>query len=134
MHSSLIGQVKIQFSLFPEVVTAAHCLSGHTVKDFVFVIGKVDLRQPEPTDFLTIAKGLFIHPSYDQARFINDAAVVKLKDPVCFNKNIQPLPLPAAATPIPSSIATTLPLFHGHGFDTFFPFQERSELVDGAIH
>lgn len=78
------------------VITAAHCvnLTRTKVTDYAFLMGKTELRQNEKYEYLTSALSVHVHPYYDPRTYLNDIAIFKLKDSVCYNEGIQPILLP----------------------------------------
>jgi len=79
------------------VVTAAHCVIDDdrgSADEIVVELGQHDLSSPAMNP--KVEKPI-VHEEYDKIRVINDIALLKLQDPVDFNKhpNIRPICLPS---------------------------------------
>jgi secreted trypsin-like serine protease len=79
------------------VLTAAHCFYERRTKripvdQFVFAFGKEDLtKREEGTEALSVASSLKLHEGFTPESGYNDIAIVRLDQPLCFTKWIQPL-------------------------------------------
>uniref|UniRef100_H2ZV68 coagulation factor Xa n=1 Tax=Latimeria chalumnae TaxID=7897 RepID=H2ZV68_LATCH len=74
------------------VLTAAHCMN-HT-RYFKVIVGKYDRDENEDTESTHQVDKLFMHPKFVKKTYDNDIALLKLKDPIKFTKNVIPICLP----------------------------------------
>jgi secreted trypsin-like serine protease len=74
------------------VLTAAHCIYESPSR-VVVVVGLHDLRSPPSQNIYTI-QTIYIHPNYDNTRFNNDIAVIKLARPITFSDKVSAVCLP----------------------------------------
>jgi len=77
------------------IVTAAHCVDRSYASQFSVVTGETDRTKNEGTEAEYQVEGLWMHPSYNaQRRLNNDIAVLKVNRDIAFNKYVQPVCLP----------------------------------------
>eukprot|EP00058_Branchiostoma_floridae_P002187 XP_002587675.1 hypothetical protein BRAFLDRAFT_92719 [Branchiostoma floridae] len=81
------------------VLTAAHCVNDGT-KPHV-TLGESRLSKNDSTEITIKTKKVFIHPGYGVWYNIYDAALLKLKKRVRFNKYIRPVCVPSQNSPLP---------------------------------
>jgi len=115
-----LGELPFQISMQPNqrhrcggsivapqwVVTAAHCVAGYTVPGapdprLTVLAGRLVLARKEEGD-ARVAVDRILLRNYTQCQFPrvvfdNDIALLHLATPLTFNKNIQPIKLPAAS-------------------------------------
>ncbi|KAM3917749.1 prostasin [Leptodactylus fuscus] len=85
------------------VLTAAHCVpSEHKDTDYQVIAGTTSLSNTDPLTQTVGVDRCFRNPSYTSEGYSFDIAVVKLKAPLTFNNNVQPIRLPAANVQIPA--------------------------------
>ncbi|MFE0700296.1 serine protease [Streptomyces sp. NPDC058872] len=81
------------------VLTAAHCLTGSygSTARVGVLLGEHDLtRGDESPNAVLVAPAAFLtHPGYDPAAQRDDIALVRLAEPVVFNRDVRPVALPA---------------------------------------
>lgn len=70
------------------LLTASHCVVGHTPKSLTVLVGTNDLRNGgtyyKVDSFIS-------HENYNRPRFANDVAVIKVKGTIEFNDRVQPI-------------------------------------------
>lgn len=80
------------------VVTAAHCVTGsYSSTDRVGVLlGEHDLtaREDSPNAVMAATARMVVHPDYDPESQRNDIALVRLAEPVAFDRDVRPIALP----------------------------------------
>ncbi|XP_035661811.1 trypsin-2-like isoform X1 [Branchiostoma floridae] len=81
------------------VLTAAHCVEDGT-KPHV-TLGESRLSKNDSTEVTIKTKKVFIHPGYGVWYNLYDAALLKLKKRVRFNKYIRPVCVPSQNSPLP---------------------------------
>ncbi|KAL6435841.1 hypothetical protein ACFW04_005602 [Cataglyphis niger] len=74
------------------VITAAHCVVGQTASNIKVVANTIDLNKPQLTNTVTQIR---VHEKYNSANsWINDMALLKVKDPFIISETLQYVPLP----------------------------------------
>jgi secreted trypsin-like serine protease len=77
------------------VLTAAHCIGELIPSRITITAGLHDKRISEQdTRQARSVERIFMHPGWDSARLANDIAILRLTEPVQFNKFVQPACLP----------------------------------------
>jgi len=75
------------------IITAAHCVLNNNKKakaDQIEISVGVDKKNEIDRETQTYqASELYVHPDYDSKTFVNDIAIVKLKEQVNFKNNVQ---------------------------------------------
>lgn len=81
------------------VLTAAHCLTGSysSPARVGVLLGEHDLTAGDdsPHAVLATPERFVVHPEYDPATQRNDIALVRLAEPVAYNRDVSPVGLPA---------------------------------------
>ncbi|XP_053565914.1 vitamin K-dependent protein C [Bombina bombina] len=75
------------------VLTAAHCVE-HAGK-YSVRLGEYDRRRLEDTELQTSVTQIIMHPEYNTQKTDNDIALLRLAQPVVYNKYILPICLPS---------------------------------------
>ncbi|KAL1484208.1 hypothetical protein MTO96_032693 [Rhipicephalus appendiculatus] len=80
------------------VLTAAHCLlvNNEYVQKVVVSYGSVDRRSGKKVE----ASKVLIHKDYDTRKHVNDIALIEVKDPFQFSKDVTPICVPMAPVPL----------------------------------
>uniref|UniRef100_A0A6G5A6U1 Putative trypsin-like serine protease n=1 Tax=Rhipicephalus microplus TaxID=6941 RepID=A0A6G5A6U1_RHIMP len=80
------------------VLTAAHCLVSHHVRVQKVVVwyGSVDRRNAESV----VASKMLIHKDYVETTDVNDIALLEVKNPFSFGKDVAPICIPMGPVPI----------------------------------
>ncbi|MBN2524956.1 MAG: trypsin-like serine protease [Deltaproteobacteria bacterium] len=93
------------------VITAAHCLENKTTEDIVFTLSPDTIF---PTEEAHSLERLVIHPAYRPVTYVNDIALLKLKQPI---DDVQTPQL--NDEPLGDAFVGESPLFTGYGYDEF---------------
>jgi secreted trypsin-like serine protease len=80
-----------KYLFFSYIITASHCIVDESEDEIRVRVGQHSLL--ESTPLLNVSK-IIKHSKYDTTSQFNDIALLKLKNPVQFTKNIQPVCLP----------------------------------------
>jgi secreted trypsin-like serine protease len=78
------------------VLTAAHCLAGHS--SVMVVAGGHNLNLNEPTQVRQTSTNLTLHEAYNPSTLQNDVGVIRLSTLLTFNANVQPVNLDDTGT------------------------------------
>ncbi|XP_072767324.1 serine protease 1 [Anoplolepis gracilipes] len=78
------------------IITAAHCLNQIPINNFIVKAGKRNIKIVESTEQTVEVEQAFVHEKYSTRNFGNDIGLIKLKTPLNFTKEIQPIELPQA--------------------------------------
>ncbi|KAI0240908.1 Transmembrane protease serine 3, partial [Lamellibrachia satsuma] len=76
------------------LVTASHCVYGGKADDYEVVVGQHSRVKSESSKRTHRIEEIIMHPKYDKPTTNNDIALLKLKIPIRFNKNVTPICLP----------------------------------------
>ncbi|KAL9700194.1 hypothetical protein quinque_003635 [Culex quinquefasciatus] len=78
------------------ILTAAHCVNPFTTPYLQTVqVGRTEISRPADSSVYEILE-VIVHPGYNESySFVNDIAVLKLKQPLAFGPTIQPVKLPS---------------------------------------
>ncbi|XP_073403625.1 uncharacterized protein [Dendrobates tinctorius] len=76
------------------VVSAAHCVDYRNARDFMVVLGALNLNGANPIKVYVAVKQIIIHPIFDGDGTSGDLALLELALSVSYNDYIQPVPLP----------------------------------------
>nr|XP_031838376.1 serine protease nudel isoform X2 [Nomia melanderi] len=76
------------------ILTAAHCLDGYTGHYFEIQAGLLRRSSFSPMAQSRRARYTIIHPQYDGENMRNDIGMIKLDDPLRFNRWVRPVCLP----------------------------------------
>lgn len=78
------------------LLTASHCLYRQKPSEINIILGAHDLNV---RSYLTLKPEKFIiHENYERSRQLNDIGLIKLKTPVTYTREIQPICLPPAGS------------------------------------
>lgn len=86
------------------IVTAAHCVQGFDISQMSVFAGENDLREESKGQRRSVAS-CKIHPDYVELS-TSDIAVCKLKTPLQFNSNVQPIAFNVST--VPGGVGCTL--------------------------
>nr|UCK81482.1 MASP-related molecule 2-like protein [Arenicola marina] len=91
------------------IITAAHCLYNFgTEADFKVRVGEHDQgSDAEPTERTFEVAQLIKHENYNAQTYDNDIALMRLKEPVTYSREVSPVCLPAADVPMNTLCVTT---------------------------
>merc|ERR1740124_1062224 len=78
------------------VITAAHCVDGMRVKDFMVALGEYNQDEEDGDEYYYKADRAFVHPDSDPDVMDYDVALIHLAQPVKMTKYIKPICLPTA--------------------------------------
>ncbi|GAB1865440.1 Mite allergen Der f 3 [Camponotus japonicus] len=74
------------------VITAAHCTEGKSAESIKVVAASIDLEHPAVTNEVSSIR---VHESYNPSNsWINDVALLKVKNPFVISTTLQKIPLP----------------------------------------
>ncbi|XP_071518607.1 trypsin-1-like isoform X2 [Panulirus ornatus] len=76
------------------VITAGHCVDGHSQSSITVVAGEYDLEVSSGDEQRRKVSALLLHEHYDDSTNTNDIALVKLAEPLVFNDVVKPIELP----------------------------------------
>ncbi|CAG7720418.1 unnamed protein product, partial [Allacma fusca] len=80
------------------VLTAAHCFIGFwSTRNLAVYLGSHDLSKDEPKSVALSATQIFKHGQFNQQTLDNDIAIVRLKEPVKYSKDIHSICLTPGA-------------------------------------
>ncbi|XP_059475915.1 clotting factor B-like [Neocloeon triangulifer] len=113
------------------VITAAHCISSTNRKPELVRLGELDFSRSDdaasPKDFMVA--NVVRHPEFDAPVYYHDVALLKLREPVSFNKFIQPVCLPPSGLRILDGAIATIA---GWG-DTAFGGEKSDVLLEVGV-
>lgn len=86
------------------LLCAAHCVNEYTSPMLQTIqVGRTEITKPADESVFQIDQ-VKIHPNYNPSdSYVNDIAVIKLKNPLVFSNAIQPVQLPAPFFEVPES-------------------------------
>lgn len=88
------------------ILTAAHCIylgsTEGSPNAFRVHVGQHDLNEVEGIQSIRVLE-LIPHESYSQNKSRNDIALMKLRNPIAYNDNVQPICLPSKTTDFSSN-------------------------------
>ncbi|XP_063992625.1 serine protease nudel isoform X2 [Diachasmimorpha longicaudata] len=76
------------------IMTAAHCVDGHKTHFYEIQAGLLRRYSYSPMAQSRRARYIVPHPAYNRATMVNDIALIKLNEPLRFNRWIRPTCLP----------------------------------------
>ncbi|XP_071518603.1 trypsin-1-like isoform X2 [Panulirus ornatus] len=76
------------------VITAGHCVSGHSESSITVVAGEYNLKESSGDEQERKAEALLLHEHYDGSTNTNDIALIKLTEPLVMNDMVKPIQLP----------------------------------------
>ena len=76
------------------MVTISACRYGGKADDYEVVVGQHSRVESESSKRTHRIEEIIMHPKYDKPTTNNDIALLKLKIPIRFNKNVTPICLP----------------------------------------
>ncbi|XP_056662321.1 prostasin isoform X1 [Monodelphis domestica] len=91
------------------VLTAAHCFPReHLLDDYEVKLGAHQLSAYNPDAVVRTVMKVFTHHNYVEEGSQGDIALLQLKSPVTFSRNIRPVCLPAANATFPNGLQCTV--------------------------
>lgn len=82
------------------VLTAAHCVVDHELKnDIAVVIGINSIKEPLTTFNTFFVSKIISHQNYNASLIKNDVALIRLSKPVPFSEKVYPVCLPPSSVP-----------------------------------
>jgi secreted trypsin-like serine protease len=77
-------------------ITAAHCRSGRSISKLGLIVGEHDTDRGSDSNFTVLARisEFLPHSGFNQRTNEHDIALVKVVNPLTFNKGVQPACLP----------------------------------------
>ena len=73
------------------ILTAAHCVVGHTAADFTVRAGLHRRSAPDASVQTRTVSLAIVHPSYNPATIENDLALLQLSSPLVYTPRVQPI-------------------------------------------
>ena len=110
------------------VITAAHCTDGTAASKVAIYVG--DEPAADLTSHLYAVSEIWVHPSYDSRRLLNDISLIRLATPV--TEAVTPVPYLPASEGLTSADIGTLINFAGFG-ETETGSSGVKLQVDGTI-
>lgn len=77
------------------VITAAHCFHSYHKSYYEVRAGALRHRSYNPEVQISTIIKVFVYPKYDQKAMVEDLALVKIANPLNFNRYVRPICLPA---------------------------------------
>jgi hypothetical protein len=77
-------------------LSAAHCKSNRLNVNIGVIVGEHDTSRGDDSTYTSLLRiaHLLIHPKYNSITNANDIALVRFREPLKFNKGVQPACLP----------------------------------------
>ncbi|XP_005323940.2 prostasin [Ictidomys tridecemlineatus] len=91
------------------VLSAAHCFPReHYLTDYEIKLGAHQLDSYSPDTVVRRVEEIITYPTYQQEGSEGDIALLRLKEPITFSRNIRPICLPAANASFPNGLHCTV--------------------------
>lgn len=93
-NSHICGGSLVVVENIQVIVTAAHCVTSGTPRQYKVVAGDVSISDHSGLEQTRQVKAIYAHKNYNSVTFANDIAILFITEPFQTNGDVQPIPLP----------------------------------------